>query len=123
MSTTKTVAERVAEACGLRFVVRDNQYTGPRVYRIWDAGDADAEEWFTPDIDESDAVLAAEKYGLCLAFHNCEMHGLILDSNGATGWGVSQSTPQGSQLIGQGTFCQAICSAILHLESRKPAVG
>lgn len=118
--TAKEMALQVAEACGFEIQERLEDVS---IKRPWNRKPDGEPEWclFEPDISESDAVLAAEKYGLFMAM-NCELHGAILESIGKTGWGVTHREPhKATTLIGSGTFCEAICQAILYLEASKPS--
>ncbi len=111
MSTTKTTtAARVADACGMTFFVK---------HGVVFAGTEESHWTFEPDLNAEDAVLAAEKYGLFFG-NDIELTGLTLDG-GIPGWGVWIKEPgKPTDLIGSGTFCEAICQAILWFEERKP---
>lgn len=97
------IADRIAEACGIEIVSHD-MLGGPEVVRNGCIC------LFDPWNDATDAVLAAEKYGfdwddLTLAFMtNGKWRMLSTDLN---------------HDIGVGTFSEAICQAILFLESKK----
>lgn len=120
MVETKTVAERVAEACGwnVSYVTEEvwgvpKDFWTPRIDVNWKQGHG--HEWirdFSPYCNERHAVRSAEAYGLFFTERR-----LRLD------WcperQLWQAWTDADGTIGSGTFCEAICRAILWFEERK----
>jgi len=103
---------RIAEACGFVIYPHESRDCSGNLcteIRI------ESGRWklFDPEHDERDAVLAAEKYGLFMNRRNCHLTGLLLPG-GKVGWAVWE----GGEMIGSGTFCEAICGAILELDDK-----
>lgn len=72
---------------------------------------------FAPETEAADAVLAAEKYGL-FACGNADMSQSMAD-NGDQKWVIKAYRYGVLILIGSGTFCEAICQAIICLEEQR----
>lgn len=107
-----TACECVAAACGLTIA----DFDGVDMTIVEDCGCCHKLN-FNPASYAEDAVYCAEKYGLM--YQNCELRGLTLP-DGVHGWAVWHHAPGArGVMIGSGTFCEAICQAILHLEERR----
>ena len=94
---------RVAEACGFE-VCEESSCT-----LIRSEGTEERWSFFNPDSSASDSVLAAEKFGLFSGMMQCE-----LEFNDGM-WFVYLEG--GSTPLGEGTFCESICQAILALHT------
>lgn len=107
MPSDPTINERVAIACGLEHKVSAGVVllSGPEGWLVG----------FFPDRDADDSILAAEKFGLFRmgGAYDCTMKQLASGQP----WVVIHRYGKGRQQreVGRGTFCEAICSAILRL--------
>jgi hypothetical protein len=105
---TDDTNRRVAEACGIE--CRDSP-RGLRVFREEYAAWLD----FDPKWIAGDAVLAAEKFGL----FRIDKHWCGLQQLGTGEWDVWQDCSMTGS-IASGTFCSAICDAIIAIASTTP---
>ena len=101
MPSDQTTNERVARACGLR--AGYSATIGDFLLAEFDF------KWrkFDPEHSPSDALIAAEKYGL----FDEERHGCELHRYGNKWHVVGYREP-----LASGTFCEVVCAAILRLE-------
>jgi hypothetical protein len=106
------IVKRAASACGWDLIGTDWFSLG----FFDDKADGES-RWVGPRTEETFAVLAAEKYGL-FAYRDTEMD-QVAKTDCTLIWAVWQR----KEIIGSGTFCEAICQSILYLESKKPVAS